>query len=108
MLTLTINTDGAAFTIQSADADNGTPNPGPEVARLLRQVARDIEAHGITGGTLVDDNGNACGAWSLDEPAPAATCERCGDTFDPDQAGTSDDPALCADCTSHNADRVTL
>jgi len=35
---LTIDCDGAAFTNVTNDEDNGTPNPGPEVAQVLRRL----------------------------------------------------------------------
>ncbi len=61
---LTIKTDGAAFT----NEDTGEPNPGPEVARLLEQIAREIRELGITGDAVVRDyNGARVGSWSLDE-----------------------------------------
>ena len=74
MFQLTINTAGAAFTVESNDEENGTPNPGPELARLLRTLADKIDQgaadwSGATirerRGTLVDTNGSSVGRWSL-------------------------------------------
>jgi hypothetical protein len=58
--TLTLTTDNDAF----------QPEPGDEVARILREVAsRVLHDRDCTGnawsGTVRDINGNACGAWSL-------------------------------------------
>lgn len=56
MVTIKINTDNSAF---------GT-NPSPEVVRILRELASNIEAHGLEGltrmtKTLLDANGNSTG-----------------------------------------------
>lgn len=51
------------------------------------------------------------GADLEEEPEERETprdCERCGETFDAEQAGTSDDPALCGDCTAYNDTRITV
>lgn len=64
MLNLNIKTTGAAFY-----DDDGTPNPGPELARLLRNLADRIEgADGEDGdsGPLYDANGNRAGYFDLD------------------------------------------
>lgn len=52
--TLSITTDNAAF----------EDDPGPEVARLLRDAAERVEA-GVSAGVLRDVNGNTVGEWSL-------------------------------------------
>lgn len=66
MFTVKINTHGAAFTNVTNDEDNGTPNPGPELARLLRELADGIEHRTTAGrGTLIDGNGNTAGTWTL-------------------------------------------
>lgn len=54
MLKIEFATDNAAFTEDS----------GPECARILREIARDVE-HGVTEGTCIDINGNKVGEWSL-------------------------------------------
>lgn len=64
MFTLTITTDGAAFTNETGDDTNGTPNPGPQVAELLDHVAIRLR-EGYEDGTLRDVNGNPVGTWSL-------------------------------------------
>jgi hypothetical protein len=56
MFTVTIETDNDAF----------TPDPRPELARILRRVADHIEA-GLDAGTLADINGNTVGSFSLTE-----------------------------------------
>lgn len=71
MFTLTINTDGAAFAVESNDEHHGTPDPAPELARLLEIAALHLR-DGRTGGTLTDRNGNRVGSFALvaeDEPA---------------------------------------
>ena len=40
---VTIDCDSADFTNVTNDEANGTPNPGPEVARLLRITADKVE-----------------------------------------------------------------
>ena len=54
---LSITTDNAAFS-----EEEGGPNA--EVARLLREVADDIE-NGRECGTIMDINGNNVGKYSL-------------------------------------------
>jgi hypothetical protein len=54
------------LTVESNDEDNGAPNPGPELARLLRRLADDIEGRTTAGrGALIDTNGNEAGTWTL-------------------------------------------
>lgn len=66
MFTLTINTDGAAF---SRDDEDGA-GAEVEVGRILADIARRI-AEGTYGSATygpvpaVDINGNTCGSWSL-------------------------------------------
>lgn len=64
MFTLSIKTAGAAFTHETNDETNGEPDPGPEVARLLREAADQIDS-GYTRGGLYDINGNTVGEWKL-------------------------------------------
>jgi hypothetical protein len=65
-LILRMNTDNAAFV--GADDDYG---PGPEVARILEQLARDLDFNDAPehfvrmSGRLVDFNGNTCGRWAF-------------------------------------------
>ncbi len=61
MLTLTIETENAAF----ADGQQAA-----EVARILRQAASKIE-RGSHSGSLCDGNGNTVGRYDLErKPAP--------------------------------------
>lgn len=43
MFTLTLHTDGAAFT----DEDTGAADPAPEVARILRELSNRLDAYGM-------------------------------------------------------------
>lgn len=64
--TIEIICDNAAF----CDEDTGEPNPGPEIARLLRRVARYIDSPSPVPGdtaTLFDVNGNRAGEWSMED-----------------------------------------
>ncbi len=61
MFTLTINTDNEAF----------TPEPGAEVARILRVIADRVEA-GRTDGAAMDVNGNRVGSFAILPDRPAA------------------------------------
>lgn len=66
MFTVKINTRGAAFTVESNDETNGAPQPGPELARLLRRLADELEDRTTAGrGALIDANGNDAGTWTL-------------------------------------------
>jgi len=58
-LTVSIHTDGSAFT--------GEGEPGAELARLLRRIAADVETNrvSIDPRGVLDANGNTCGRWSL-------------------------------------------
>lgn len=56
MITITIHTDGAAF----------DPDPRPEVARILRDLADRLEA-GHDPEKLRDINGNAAGEVTIEE-----------------------------------------
>lgn len=54
--TLSIDTDNDAF----------TPDPGPEVARILAKLAEHVADSGANNaGTLRDVNGNLVGTWGL-------------------------------------------
>ena len=55
MFKLQMDTDNAAF---------GDDDKGPEVARILREIAERIE-DGDESGTCRDINGNTCGAWQF-------------------------------------------
>lgn len=61
--TLQMETGNAAFT--GADDDYGA---GPEVARILRGIADQLDTVGTTvaGGSCRDFNGNTVGTWALD------------------------------------------
>lgn len=54
-LTITINTDGAAF--EGHDR-------GPELARILRKIGQRLN-NGGTEGVALDTNGNTCGRWEV-------------------------------------------
>jgi hypothetical protein len=57
-ITITIDADNDAFT----DEYEGTPHVGPEVARILRKLARHAEDGEMNDGDrLIDCNGNTCG-----------------------------------------------
>ena len=56
MLRIEIATDNAAF------HNEGEHNPGPEASRLLRDVAKKVEA-GATEGKIIDINGNTVGRF---------------------------------------------
>lgn len=67
MFTLSIKTDNAAFTDESARGDETPLHDSArreEVARILREVAKAI-ANGTTGGPIHDINGNKCGRFDL-------------------------------------------
>lgn len=57
MFEITIETDNAAF-----GEDEG--GAGPEVARILREVADKVE-NGAAGGRVFDFNGNGVGRFNL-------------------------------------------
>lgn len=60
MFTLTIKTDNAAF----SEDDGG---PETEIARILRNVADELEAGVTTNKSLRDYNGNTVGEWRLSD-----------------------------------------
>ncbi|MGA9527145.1 MAG: hypothetical protein WBS24_03405 [Terriglobales bacterium] len=64
MFTLTIETHNAAFV--GADDDFG---PGPELARILRELADRLDLVGTApkDGTVRDFNGNTVGTWTLED-----------------------------------------
>jgi hypothetical protein len=41
--------------------------PASEAARILREIARKIEAGESFDGVIFDANGNRIGAWSMDD-----------------------------------------
>lgn len=53
---LTMETDNAAFEGE---------NMAPEIARILRAVADDIDANGVRGLKLRDVNGNTVGRFGV-------------------------------------------
>lgn len=67
--TLNINTNGAAFHVESNDEDNGQYNPEPEVTRLLREAADKIEqGYGtVHRSSLIDINGANVGHFAFTE-----------------------------------------
>lgn len=62
MFTLEIETGNAAF-----NWEDGTPAPGPEVARIIRKLAATIDRLVALpdDGEVSDINGNRVGTWSL-------------------------------------------
>ena len=56
MFKLEMYTDNAAF----------TSDPAYEVRRILWGIDEQLE-RGVTGGRLMDSNGNTVGKWSLSE-----------------------------------------
>lgn len=57
-VTITIRTENAAF------EDAPGPDPGPEVSRILRQLARKLQErpfYDLSGEKLFDVNGNHVG-----------------------------------------------
>ena len=54
---ISIKTDNAAF----GDTDSSRAE---EVARLLREIAADMD-NGSTSGPVIDLNGNKVGTWDL-------------------------------------------
>ncbi len=54
--TITVKMDNAAF----------TDNPGDELARILRDLAKHVE-NGDTGRPLMDSNGNRVGMFEVSE-----------------------------------------
>lgn len=70
MVRIKIETNNAAF----------GEDPAPEVARILRKAAQDIEEHGIdAAGSLFDINGNKVGTLDIDS---GAVCPSCGAVID--------------------------
>lgn len=61
---LTMLTNNAAFHVESNDEDHGTHDPGPEVARLLREAADKID-RGVTRSSLIDLNGANVGSFEF-------------------------------------------
>jgi hypothetical protein len=55
MVTIKISTANEAFDV-----------PGPEIARILRRLAQEVEM-GIDAGKLYDVNGNAVGSFKYTE-----------------------------------------
>lgn len=107
MFTLTIQTDGAAF-----------EDPGRELARILRHLARELPilacpiVPGDVDGKLRDVNGNTCGRWEL-TPAVViqgteAECRHCGRAIFSHDGGwidpnaTGDDLVWRETCDAHD------
>ncbi len=73
MIRIEIETGNAAFHVQSSDEHNGTPDAGPEAARMLREFADRIDRGRIDcdsptlGGAyrLIDTNGHAAGKLTV-------------------------------------------
>ena len=63
-LEISVTLTGSAFY-----DDNGQPNPGPELARILRQLAdraEGIDPEWGDSAPLYDVNGNKAGSFTLD------------------------------------------
>ena len=63
MFTLSIETENEAFTIAASDKFMGDQADGQEIARILKEVAIQLE-NGKEFGTIKDINGNTVGNWS--------------------------------------------
>ncbi len=63
MFTLSIETGNEAFTIAASDKFMGDQADGQEIARILKEVAIQLE-NGKEFGTIKDINGNTIGNWS--------------------------------------------
>ena len=61
--TMNVKTSNAAFT----DEDSGAFNPGPELARILRDVADRMEGGYVLSGSVFDINGNKVGSFETVE-----------------------------------------
>jgi hypothetical protein len=72
---------------RSALFDDGDSN---QIARLLRQVADDVEG-GSMSGALYDMEGFCCGDYKLEEGIYC--CEDCGTESDAESEGTT-----CREC----------
>jgi hypothetical protein len=73
MFKLEINTENSAFYIECGHPDTGEEalRAGPELARILRDLADRLERDGCTDSCqmiLRDINGNACGLAAFDAP----------------------------------------
>jgi hypothetical protein len=68
VFTLTIETDNAAFCDESAPDDERDDEEATrqELARILRQIARQLETESPTTRGVYDANGNRVGMWGLD------------------------------------------
>ena len=68
--TLKIDTDNAAF---YDDSDGNDFDPGPELARLLRNLADTLDSPEVhdDSGTVRDINGNRVGTWEITEEGEA-------------------------------------
>ena len=62
MFSLDIKTDNAAF---GNEGEHTAQSVASEVARILRELAQDIE-NGGDGGALMDVNGNKVGRYRLE------------------------------------------
>ena len=61
--TLKIDTDNAAF---YDDSDGDAFDPGPELARIFRELADQVEEGDLYAeGAVRDVNGNTVGRWTL-------------------------------------------
>lgn len=65
-ITITIDAKGAAF----SDEYDGTPWEGPELARILREIAAGAEHAGTIAPesrsrAIIDANGNRCGTMRI-------------------------------------------
>ena len=97
-VTITIDADGAAF------SDDGTPWEGPELARILREIAAGAEHAGtITpesrSRAIIDANGNRCGIVHVIGDHACADCGQPADAFREEH-----DAHLCDGCADDRRD----
>ena len=65
MFVLEIETDSDAFVGDPLGEFLSCPDPGPEVVRILRDIAAQIERSGIDTRYVRDVNGNTVGSYGL-------------------------------------------
>jgi hypothetical protein len=67
----------STFRLQiTTDNDAFSGDPGPELARILRRVAKDVDEQGDTQGVCMDMNGNRVGSFRLTGAKWRRACDR--------------------------------
>ena len=65
---LDLRCETAAFTHETNDERHGERNPGPEVARILRRLADELEGNPDFGANVLRDvNGHVVGSARFEE-----------------------------------------